>query len=49
MICLNGPAARGACKGDQVIIVSYATVEDKEALKIKPKVIKVNEGNRIKN
>ena len=49
VICLNGPAARGACKGDQVIIVSYATVEDKEALKIKPKVIKVNERNSIKN
>ena len=49
VICLNGPAARGACKGDQVIIVSYATVENKDALKIKPKIIKVNERNRIKN
>ena len=49
VICLNGPAARGACKGDQVIIVSYATLKDKEALKFRPKVIKVNERNCIKN
>lgn len=49
VICLNGPAARGACAGDEVIIVSYMIIEDKEAKNIKPKVIKVNEKNRIKN
>jgi aspartate 1-decarboxylase len=46
-ICLNGPAARGACVGDEVIIVSYALVDDTDAKKIKPKVITVNERNRI--
>jgi len=46
-ICLNGPAARGACVGDEVIIVSYALVDDMDAKKIKPKVITVNERNRI--
>ena len=49
VVCLNGPAARGACPGDQVIIVSYALLEDKLSKKIKPKVIKVNARNQIKN
>jgi len=45
---LNGPAARGACPGDQVIIVSYVLLEDKLIKKIKPKVVKVNARNQIK-
>jgi len=51
VICLNGPAARGACVGDQVIIVSYALAQDNqaEARKIKPKIIKVNARNRIED
>ena len=49
IVCLNGPAARGACPGDQVIIVSYALVEDKLTKKIKPKIVKVNARNQIKN
>ena len=48
VICLNGPASRGACVGDEVIIVSYITVEDKEAGKVKPKLIKVDARNRAK-
>ncbi|MFA5200281.1 MAG: aspartate 1-decarboxylase [Candidatus Omnitrophota bacterium] len=48
IVCLNGPAARGACPGDQVVIVTYVAVEDKEAKTIKPKIIKVNEKNKIK-
>jgi aspartate 1-decarboxylase len=48
-ICLNGPASRGACVGDEVIILSYILVEDKEAKNIKPRVINVDEQNRIKN
>jgi aspartate 1-decarboxylase len=47
-ICLNGPSARGACVGDEVIIVSYILVDDKEQKSIKPKIIRVNERNRIK-
>lgn len=47
-ICLNGPAARGACVGDEVIIVSYVFVDDKEAKSLKPKIINVDERNRIK-
>ncbi|MCK9430823.1 MAG: aspartate 1-decarboxylase [Candidatus Omnitrophica bacterium] len=49
VICLNGPAARGACPGDQVIIVSYVLIEDELTKKIKPKVIKVNARNQIKD
>lgn len=49
IICLNGAAARGSCLGDLVIIVSYLAIDDKEAKNIKPKIIKVNERNKIKN
>jgi len=49
VVCLNGAAARGACPGDQVIIVSYVLLEDKQANKIKPKIIKVNARNQIKS
>ena len=46
IICLNGPAARGACAGDEVVIVSYILADDPEAKKIRPKIIKVDERNR---
>lgn len=49
VICLNGPSARGACVGDEIIIVSYVIVDEKEARSIKPKIISVNARNRIKN
>ncbi|MDD2689202.1 MAG: aspartate 1-decarboxylase [Candidatus Omnitrophica bacterium] len=49
VVCLNGPAARGACIGDEVIIVSYVLVDDKEAKSIKGKVIKVNARNQLKD
>lgn len=49
VICLNGPAARGVCIGDKVIIVAYALVEEKEARQIKAKVIKVDARNQIKD
>ena len=47
VVCLNGPAARGACVGDEIIILSYAFAEGKEAAAIKPKIISVDEKNRI--
>lgn len=49
VICLNGPASRGVCVGDEIIIVSYVLVEEKEAKTIKPKIITVDERNRIKD
>lgn len=49
VICLNGPASRGACVGDEVVIVSYALADEQELKKIKPKTIKVDARNRIKD
>lgn len=36
VICLNGPAARKACIGDVVIIMSYAQMDFEEAKTFKP-------------
>lgn len=49
VVCLNGPAARGACVGDIVVILSYVLAEDKEARDIKAKIVRVNERNIIKD
>jgi len=49
VICLNGPAARGACVGDEIVIVSYVFVDEKEARTIEPKIIAVDERNQIKD
>jgi aspartate 1-decarboxylase len=49
IICLNGPAARGACKGDSVVILTYVGAPDEEAKKIKPRIVKVDAKNRVKN
>jgi aspartate 1-decarboxylase len=49
VVCLNGPAARGSCAGDQVIIVSYVQADEREAKTVKAKIIKVDERNRIKD
>ena len=49
VICLNGPAARGACVGDQVVILTYVLADTKESKAIKPKIIKVDGKNRVKN
>lgn len=47
VICLNGPAARGACVDDEIIIVSYVLVEEKEVKSVKAKLIKVDARNKI--
>lgn len=49
VICLNGPSCRGACVGDEVIILAYVLAEDSLAGQIKAKVVKVDGKNRIKN
>ena len=48
MICLNGAAARCAEVGDKVIIMAYCQVDSKEAKELKPKVVFVEEDNKIK-
>ena len=48
VVCLNGAAARLATPGDKIIVIAYANVEDSEAKKMKPKIIMVDEMNRVK-
>lgn len=48
VICLNGPASYSGKPGDKVHIISYAGMDDKEARNYKPKIIFVDDQNRIK-
>ena len=47
-ICLYGPAAHLGKVGQKLFIISYCLVDDKEAHNIKPKLIYVDEYNKIK-
>lgn len=49
VICLNGAAARLVQPGDEVIIISYAMMPNKEAQRYQPAVVFVDKNNRIKN
>lgn len=46
-ICLNGAAARKVAVGDQVIIISYASMEFEEAKLYKPRFVFPTEGNKL--
>jgi len=46
-ICLNGAAARKGSKGDLVIIISYGLVEKNDADNIKPRIIRVDNNNKL--
>lgn len=48
-ICVNGAAARLVQKGDLVIICAYQQMEAEKARNFTPKVVLLDEGNRIKN
>jgi aspartate 1-decarboxylase len=43
---MNGAAARLVHKGDRVIIMSYAQIDDAEARKLHPTVVLVDEQNK---
>ena len=47
-ICMNGAAARWAEVGDKVIIIAYSLLDAREARSLKPKILFVNEKNKIK-
>jgi len=47
MIGINGAAAHLVDAGDLVIIMSYAMLEDSEARALKPRVVHVDDRNRI--
>ena len=47
MICLNGSAARCVSQGDKIIIMCYAEMTPEEAKEHKPKVVFVDDNNKI--
>ncbi len=48
MICLNGAAARCVSVGDKIIIMCYAGMTPEEAKENKPKVVFVDEENKVR-
>ena len=48
VICLNGAAARLVQQGDVVIIMSYVLLSEPEISAHEPKVVLVDEANRIR-
>jgi len=48
VVCLNGGAARLAQPADKIIVISYNVIDDEKAMKSKPKIILVDERNKIK-
>ena len=46
-VCINGAAARLISAGDKVIIISYAQVTPAELDELSPKVVLLDERNRI--
>ncbi len=48
IIALNGAAARKVQPGDEIIIASFAFVSEKEAQGWKPRVVFVDDKNRLK-
>ncbi len=49
IICLNGAAARCVCVGDKVIIMAYAQMTEEEGREFSPKVVFVDDNNKIKS
>ena len=48
VICLNGPAARKCVIGDVIMIFSYGYYTEDEVKTFSPKIIRLEEKNRIK-
>jgi len=46
-ICLNGAAARLGHVGDIIIIITYGQFDDEEARRHEPKVVLVDENNKV--
>ncbi|MCL4377650.1 MAG: aspartate 1-decarboxylase [Actinobacteria bacterium] len=46
-ICLNGAAARKIIKGDRIIIMAFAIMDELEAKSCKPAIIHLNDENKI--
>ncbi len=48
IVCLNGPCARLAAKGDEVIVMAYAEMTHAEALAHRPRVVLADAYNNPK-
>lgn len=46
-ICVNGAAAHLVHKGDKVIVISYAQLDDAEATSFEPTIVRVDDSNRV--
>jgi len=46
-VMLNGPAARMGMAGDEVIVISYCEVDDRDARQWRPRVVLVDGRNRV--
>jgi aspartate 1-decarboxylase len=49
VICLNGAAARLAEVGDRVILLTYTILDDEQCRDYKPRIVFLNEQNRIES
>ena len=49
VVCLNGAAARLVQKGDIVIIMSYVMLSEPESAAHEPKIVLVDENNKIRD
>ena len=47
VICINGAAARLVSAGDKVIIISYQTISEADAINLTPTLVYVDSRNRI--
>ena len=47
VICMNGGCARHVQVGDTVLVLAFAWIEDAKAKDFKPKVVFVDDGNRV--
>jgi aspartate 1-decarboxylase len=49
IVQMNGPCARLAAKGDEVIVMAYADMTPEEAARHRPRVVLIGEGNDPKD
>ncbi len=49
VMCLNGAAARKALVGDRIIIMTFCGLNETEISNFEPKIIVLNEENKIKS
>lgn len=47
VVCLNGPAAHTAKVGDEVIVLSYAIVDEKEMHSVNTTLVYVDKKNKV--